>query len=97
MNEGDGLTCLRLKIEGFVQSVGFRNFAVISARRLALDGWVRNRFDGTVEVLVSGPTKAVESFVGLCMRGPQGARVDHVDFHRDDPPLVKGFHRESSY
>jgi acylphosphatase len=73
MSDDDDLTSLRLKIEGFVQAVGYRHFAIGEARKLALDGWVRNCADGTVEVLVSGPNKAVETFVGLCMRGPQGA------------------------
>lgn len=89
----DGQTSLRLKIEGFVQSVGYRNFAVGEARRLSLDGWVRNRFDGTVEILVSGPTKAVEFFLGACMRGPVGAQVENVEMTRTAPPHVKGFTR----
>ena len=96
-NEEDDLTSLKLKIEGFVQSVGYRNFAITEARKLGVDGWVRNRYDGTVEILVSGPTKAVETFIGLCMRGPQGARVENVDLHRADPPQVKGFNRRPSY
>jgi acylphosphatase len=97
MSDDDDLTSLRLRIEGFVQSVGFRLFAIGEARKLALDGWVRNCADGTVEVLISGPTKAVETFVGLCMRGPPGARVTNVELHRAEPPAEKGFHRESSF
>jgi acylphosphatase len=92
----DDLTTLRLKIEGFVQSVGYRNFAIEEARRLSLDGWIRNCFDGTVEALVSGPTKDVETFVGLCMRGPTGSRVTNVELHRAEPPEEKGFRRLSS-
>lgn len=92
----DDLTSLRLKIEGFVQSVGYRNFAIQEARRLSLDGWIRNCFDGSVEALVSGPTKEVETFVGLCMRGPTGARVTNVELHRAEPPAEKGFRRLSS-
>ena len=92
----DDLTSLRLKIEGFVQSVGYRNFAIQEARRLSLDGWIRNCFDGTVEALVSGPTKDVETFVGLCMRGPSGARVTNVELYRAEPPTEKGFRRLSS-
>jgi acylphosphatase len=97
MSDDGDITSLRLKVEGFVQSVGYRNFAIAEARKLALDGWVRNRFDGTVEILVSGPTKAVETFVGLCMRGPLGSTVENVDLHRVDPPLAKGFNRRPSY
>ena len=96
MSNDDDLTSLRLRIEGFVQSVGYRHFAIAEARKLALDGWVRNCADGTVEVLISGPNKAVETFVGLCMRGPPGSRVTNVELHRAEPPEEKGFNRRSS-
>jgi acylphosphatase len=96
MSDDDDLTSLLLRIEGFVQSVGYRHFAISEARRLALDGWVRNCADGTVEVLISGPTKAVETFVGQCMRGPPGSRVNNVELHRAEPPEEKGFHRQRS-
>ena len=88
---GDDLTTLRLRIEGSVQGVGYRFFAVDEARKLGLDGWIRNRSDGSVEALVSGPTKHVESFVAVCMRGPSGARVTNVDMHMADPPADRGF------
>ncbi len=96
MSDDDDLTSLRLRIEGFVQAVGYRNFTIVEARKLALDGWIRNRSDGTVEVLVSGPTKTVETFVGLCMRGPPGARVNNVELHKAEPPEAKGFNRRPS-
>jgi acylphosphatase len=87
------ITSLRLRIEGLVQGLGYRDFAVAEAMRLKLDGWVRNRSDGTVEALVSGPNGAVEHFVGACMRGPQAARVANVELHRAEPPAEKGFKR----
>ena len=96
MSEDEDYTSLRLKVEGFVQSVGYRAFAIDQARRRSLDGWVRNRFDGTVEILISGPNKDVETFVGACMRGPDGARVENVELHRADPPKMKGFNRRPS-
>jgi len=87
----DDVTTLRLRIEGSVQGVGYRFFVVDAARKLGLDGWIRNRSDGSVEALVSGPTKQVESFVAICMRGPPGARVSNVDMHAADAPLERGF------
>jgi len=84
-------TTLRLRIEGSVQGVGYRFFAVDEARRLGLDGWIRNRSDGSVEAVVSGLTKEVETFVAICMRGPAGARVTNVDMHNADPPSERGF------
>ena len=93
MSDDDDITSLRLRIEGFVQAVGYRQFTIAEARKLGLDGWVRNRFDGTVETLVSGPTKNVEAFVAACMRGPPGARVADVELHNAEPPPEKGFRR----
>lgn len=90
------ITSLRMRVEGFVQAVGYRNFAIMEANKLALDGWIRNRSDGTVEALVSGPTKAVETFVAVCSRGPAGSKVKSIDLHNADPPAEKGFHRRSS-
>jgi len=89
-------THLRLRIEGFVQAVGYRHFAIQEATRLGLDGWIRNRTDGTVEVLISGDTKAVEAFVGACMRGPEGSRVKNVELHNAEAPSEKGFRRRPS-
>lgn len=89
-------TALRLRVEGFVQAVGYRHFAIAEATRLALDGWIRNRADGTVEILVCGETKAVEAFVAASMRGPKGSRVKNVELHKAEPPAEKGFHRRPS-
>jgi len=92
----DDITSLRLRIEGYVQAVGFRNFVIAEARRLGLDGWVRNRADGTVETLVSGGNSKVELFVAAAMRGPEGSKVANVELHRAEPPAEKGFHRRPS-
>lgn len=95
--DNNDLTTLRLRIEGFVQAVGYRNFAIAEATRLNLDGWIRNRSDGTVEALVSGPQKDVEAFVGAAMRGPAGSTIKNVELHNEtDPPAEKGFKRRPS-
>ena len=96
MSGDDDLTHLRIRIEGYVQAVGYRNFAIGEAVRLNLDGWIRNRSDGTVEVLASGPTKAVEELIGLLARGPQGSRVANFELHKAEAPDEKGFHRRPS-
>ncbi len=96
MSDNDELTSLRLRVEGFVQAVGYRHFAIEEATKLGLDGWIRNRADGTVEILVSGGTKAVEAFVAASMRGPAGSRVKNVELHNAEPPEDKGFHRRPS-
>lgn len=90
------LTSLRVHVHGFVQGVGFRDFLLMAAQQNSLDGWVRNRSDGTVEALASGATKAVEAFVAAAMKGPPGARVANVDLHNSTPPAEKGFTRRPS-
>lgn len=67
--------CAHLLIGGRVQYVGFRYYCCIEARRLGVTGWVRNLSDGRVEVMVEGEQNVVREFVGLCRRGPSGARV----------------------
>ena len=85
------LVSLRLRIEGLVQGVGYRAFAAAEARKLRLDGWVRNRSDGTVEAQVYGETADVESFVQACLRGPSGAKVTNIDLRNCEPLEEKGF------
>jgi acylphosphatase len=87
----EDITSLRVRVEGIVQGVGFRQFLLMAAVQRKLDGWVRNRSDGSLEALVSGPTKAVEAFVGAATQGPQGAKVSAVDLHNSEPPAEKGF------
>jgi acylphosphatase len=96
MSDETDLTSLRLRVEGFVQAVGYRNFIIEQATRLNLDGWVRTRADGTVEILVCGETKAVEALVAASMRGPAGSNVKNVELNNAEPPAEKGFRRRSS-
>ncbi len=91
--ENDDFTHLRLRIEGKVQGIGYRDYVIGEAERLGVDGWVRNRADGTVEALVSGPNEAVETLVGLCMRGSPGATVRDVEMHKAEAATEKGFKR----
>jgi acylphosphatase len=80
-----------VRIEGTVQGVGFRAYAIQHARQLRLKGWVRNRADGTVEALVSGNVKAIEAFVQTCIKGPPGARVTAIELDNAEPPDEDGF------
>jgi acylphosphatase len=72
---------LHATIEGHVQGVGFRYFVQETAVGLGLDGWVRNRWDGTVEVTAEGPRPELEKLLGALRRGPRGAHVSGVDFN----------------
>ena len=66
-------------IHGDVQGVGFRYFVMRRARPLGLHGWVRNRDDGTVEIIAEGNRPDLESVLGAAREGPRGARVTQVD------------------
>lgn len=67
-----------LRITGRVQGVGYRAWAIETAARLGLRGWVRNRGDGSVEALVIGAEDAVEAMIEACRTGPFAARVAGV-------------------
>jgi acylphosphatase len=68
----------RLRIEGLVQGVGYRWWAVTEAGRFGLCGWARNRADGSVEVLAIGEAAAIDALEAACWSGPPAARVTAV-------------------
>ena len=62
------------------------------ARRLELDGWVRNRPDGAVEAELQGNDAGVEEAIAWCRRGPELARVDSVEISEEQGTLTgRGF------
>jgi acylphosphatase len=66
-------------IRGRVQGVGYRAWTEDTARHLGLQGWVRNRRDGSVEALFAGSREMVEAMIAACRHGPPGARIDTLD------------------
>jgi acylphosphatase len=72
-----GAIC-QVTIRGRVQGVGYRAWVEHQARVHHLEGWVRNRRDGSVEALFAGPADVVSNTVALCRRGPPSARVETV-------------------
>jgi acylphosphatase len=70
---------LHAVIRGDVQGVGFRYFLIRSAAPLDLRGWVRNREDGTVELVAEGSRANLERLLLAAREGPRMARVTHVD------------------
>lgn len=87
------MTAKHLLIAGRVQGVGYRDWAVETARTLGVSGWVRNRKDGTIEALAAGETAAVEEFCHACRRGPRLAMVSSLTEEMAEPPEGPGFHR----
>jgi acylphosphatase len=81
-----GAKAVKVRIEGRVQGVGYRAWAIREARARGLAGWVRNRTDGSVEALIAGPAPAVEAMVEACRRGPRAAAVRQVsEMPANDP------------
>jgi len=67
------------KIHGDVHGVGFRAFARSQAQRFGVRGYVRNAWDGTVEVTAEGDRLTLETFLDILRQGPRAARVTHTD------------------
>ena len=72
-------TIRQVTIRGRVQGVGYRAFVEHQATARDLEGWVRNRRDGSVEALFAGAADVVSDMVAQCRRGPSSARVDAVE------------------
>jgi acylphosphatase len=81
----------RAIIRGIVQGVGFRWAARAEAERLGLDGFVRNRPDGSVETVFSGPDAAVAAYTGWLHDGPPSASVSSVELDDTEAEDGRGF------
>ncbi len=74
-----------------MQGVGYRMFVERAAGALVLDGWVRNRRDGGVEAVVSGPSDVIDKLIARCNDGPPAAHVDRVEVLPEDEAVPPGF------
>jgi acylphosphatase len=72
------LARLHAIIEGRVQGVGFRMYVVDTAAQLGVTGWVRNRYDGNVEVVAEGERQTLGKLLNNLHIGPRAARVTNV-------------------
>ena len=90
------MTAVRVVVSGRVQGVWFRGWAMEIAGRLGLDGWVRNRRDGTVEAVFSGDADTVDKMVRACEQGPPMAVVRGVERFDHNEPVDPGFHPKPS-
>ena len=74
-----GTERLCAQVFGDVQGVGFRAFVLRRALTYGLTGWVRNRPDGSVELLAEGPRAALDTLLEDLKTGPSGSTVDRVE------------------
>lgn len=85
MNER-GIIRKHMKIYGRVQGVGFRYSACYSALRLGLTGWVRNEWDGTVEMEVQGTEELIQKLMAM-LSGGRFIRIEKIE--ETEIPLVE--------
>jgi acylphosphatase len=71
-------------VKGIVQGVFFRYNTMCVAESLGIKGWVRNRRDGSVEIVCEGEKEKIEELVKWCWKGPPGARVEDVSVMREE-------------
>lgn len=86
-----GHKAVRLRIEGRVQSVWYRGWTIEAANSLGLDGWVRNRLDGTVEAFFVGPDERVDEMIERCWIGPPHAEVTTIQVEPAQGITAQGF------
>ncbi|KAI7735835.1 hypothetical protein M8C21_009750 [Ambrosia artemisiifolia] len=84
---------VKVVIKGRVQGVFYRDWTVQNATELGLKGWVRNRRDGSVEALFSGPENKVGEMQERCRRGPPSAMVTGVNVNPCTEDPGTGFER----
>jgi len=79
----------RYFVSGRVQGVGFRFFAERTAASLGVGGYVRNLYDGRVEVYAVGSAEQLDALKSALRRGPRMSAVDRVDEH--DAEVLKEY------
>ncbi|PSC02782.1 acylphosphatase [Alsobacter soli] len=82
---------VRIIVRGRVQGVGYRAWTEREALARGLQGWVRNRLDGSVEALISGDERQVEDMLRACRHGPRLAAVDDVTVQESAEPAGDAF------
>jgi acylphosphatase len=87
---------VHLLISGYVQGVGYRHWATQTARKLGVRGWVRNLYDGRVELYAEGESAAIDALVKHCNGGPMHASVKAVDVEEVTIQGAKGFDSRST-
>jgi len=81
----------RVVVSGRVQGVWYRESTRREADTHAVDGWVRNNPDGTVEAVLEGPRDSVDKVVTWMRTGPRQAEVTNLALAEEPPTGEPGF------
>jgi len=81
----DSIVSRHYLLEGRVQGVGVRYFVYRVAREAGVSGWVRNLFDGRVEVRAEGDSGAMSDFARKLEIGPPLSSVRRIKVDEADP------------
>ena len=73
------MVCAHIKVTGMVQGVGYRYFALRQADMFGLNGYVKNKMDGSVEVEVEGEKDIIEQYKSILTEGPAYSNVEQVE------------------
>lgn len=79
---------VHLSIKGRVQGVGYRAFVELEAELRGLEGWVRNRRDGSVEAVIQGEQSAVDDLIEACRKGPPSSHVTSIDMREAEREML---------
>lgn len=88
--------CVHVTITGRVQGVWFRGWTQKQATSLGLQGWVRNRVDGSVEAVLAGSCDQVEEMIDRCRSGPPLAKVIDIEISDTADEGFVGFSKRST-
>jgi acylphosphatase len=87
--QGPAAECWLVRVSGLVQGVGYRAACTRKAQSLGVTGWVRNRFDGSVDAMLHGDADRLTQMRDWLQRGPPGALVEEVQVTRLEPPFPR--------
>ncbi|KAE8759034.1 MULTISPECIES: acylphosphatase [Paraburkholderia] len=94
-DQKDGMLETRLvRVRGLVQGIGYREACVRRAHALGVTGWVRNRIDGSVEVMVQGSPEQLAEMCAWLSEGMSAALVDRLEVTEVPPPFARFEHFE---
>jgi acylphosphatase len=90
MESDDEMLETRLvRVRGQVQGIGYREACVRCARAMGVTGWVRNRMDGSVELMLQGSSKQLVDMCEWLVEGMPAALVEELEVTELPPPFAR--------